>query len=180
MHEFLWALAIGAALRAADTRVSRPMRFAHTACVSILVLHRINFGHNKALLDASKPLMEYAWFVHEIRNRLKQQMEIKTAVDTAIEDMPDTFALRSFLTLYKLEIGTMLLTEFDAVEHDEIVFNEGKQEGLSEGKAEALINMMQKLRLTFEQAAEILNISSEQYPDYKKVILSMNCNMHAV
>lgn len=144
----------------------------------------INFGHNKALLDASKPLMEYAWFVHEIRNRLKQQMEIKTAVDTAIEDMPDTFALRSFLTLHKLEIGTMLLTEFDAVEHDEIVFNEGKQEGLSEGKAEgkaeALINMMQKLKLTFEQAAEILNISSEQYPDYKKIILNMNCNMHFV
>lgn len=30
--------------------------------------------------------------------------------------------------------------------------------------------MMQKLKLTFEQAAESLNISSEQYSVYKKII----------
>lgn len=99
----------------------------------------INYGHNTSLLEASKPLMGYAWFVYEIRERLKQHMDIKAAVDSAIEDMPDTFKLRPFLITHKLEIGTMLLTEFDAVEHDEIVFNEGKREGITDGKADALI-----------------------------------------
>lgn len=135
----------------------------------------INYGHNQALLEASKPLMEYAWFVHEIRNRLKRDMDIKEAVDSAIDDIPDTFTLRSFLTLHKLEIGTMLLTEFDAVEHDEIVFNEGKAEGRAEGraegKAEALINMMRELKLTFEQAAQVLHIAPEEYALYKESII---------
>ena len=134
----------------------------------------INYGHNQALLEASKPLMEYAWFVHEIRNRLKRDMDIKEAVDSAIDDIPDTFTLRSFLTLHKLEIGTMLLTEFDAVEHDEIVFNEGKAEGRAEGraegKAEALINMMRELKLTFEQAAQVLHIAPDEYALYQKSI----------
>ena len=62
--------------------------------------------------------MEYAWFIQEIRNLLKQ-VDIKFAVDTVIDSMPNTFILKPFLVLHKLEIGTMLLTEFDAVEHKE-------------------------------------------------------------
>ena len=74
---------------------------------------------------------------------------------------------------------TMLLTEFDAVEHDEIVFYEGKAEGRAEGKAEgraegkaeALINMMRELKLTFEQAAQVLHIAPEEYALYKESII---------
>lgn len=89
---------------------------------------------------------------------------LKMAVDAAIDTMPDTFVLRPFFTQHKLEIGTMLLTEFDAVEHDEIVFNEGKAEGI----VEALRNMMREFKITFEQAAQVLKIAPGEYALYQK------------
>ena len=89
---------------------------------------------------------------------------LKMAVDAAIDTMPDTFVLRPFFTQHKLEIGTMLLTEFDAVEHDEIVFNEGKAEGI----AESLRNMMREFKITFEQAAQVLHIAPNEYASYQK------------
>lgn len=93
---------------------------------------------------------------------------LKMAVDAAIDTMPDAFVLRPFFTQHKLEIGTMLLTEFDAVEHDEIVFNEGKAEGIAEGIAEALRNMMREFKITFEQAAQVLQITPNEYALYQK------------
>ncbi|MBQ1927035.1 MAG: hypothetical protein II180_13055 [Proteobacteria bacterium] len=136
----------------------------------------INYGKNQALLEKCKPLMEYAWIVREIRERAKKA-DIKTAVDSVIDDLPDSFVLKLFLVVHKLEVGTMLLTEYDEVKHYERVYRdahrEGKDEGKAEGKAEGIMNMMQALKLSFEQAASVMKIPDEEFPLYKKMIAEL-------
>lgn len=101
------------------------------------------------------------------------------AVDSVIDDIPSSFVLQEFLTLHKMEVGTMLLTEYDEVKHYERVYRDAHEEGVAEGitkgraegKIEDIINLMIFLKLSFEQAVNILRIPAQDLPLYKKVDL---------
>lgn len=56
----------------------------------------INYGHNRDLLNACKPLNEYAWFIEKIRIKEKT-MDIDKAVDEALKEMPDNFLIKPFI-----------------------------------------------------------------------------------
>ena len=56
----------------------------------------INYGKNKSLLEACKPLMEYSWVVKDIRDKGKI-MDIKDAIDSVIDNLPDDFVIKPFL-----------------------------------------------------------------------------------
>ena len=56
----------------------------------------INHGHNQSLMDKCSPLAEYAWFIDRIRKN-RADMVIEDAVDKAIDDMPDSFLIRTYL-----------------------------------------------------------------------------------
>ena len=60
----------------------------------------------------------------------------------------------------------MLLTEYNEVERDEFIL----EKEIKKGNLNAIINMMNKLKLTAEQAMDVLNIPKEEYPYYKSVI----------
>ena len=87
----------------------------------------INYGKSKTLLDACKPLKEYAWFIAEIRKNQKN-MDIMNAVDKAINDMPGDFEIKPFLEAHRSEVQGMLLTEYDEVETMELFREEGRKE----------------------------------------------------
>lgn len=61
----------------------------------------INFGHNKALLDACKPLKEYAWFVDKVRSNQQTMETLEEAVDAALEELPDDSLIKPFLLANK-------------------------------------------------------------------------------
>ena len=140
----------------------------------------INYGHNAELMKKCRPLSEYAWLVEAVRWRAKV-MGIKNAVDAVINDLPVDFILGPFLRMHKLEVGTMLLTEYDEVKHHELIYasgvrdgrEEGREEGRKEGLLSSLIGIMQKLKLSFEQAASVLSIPAEEYPKYREAIAKM-------
>ena len=93
----------------------------------------INFGRNKALLDACKPLMEYSWLIDRIRVNKANKMDIETAVDVAINDMPDDFEIKSFLIENKSEVRAMCITEYNEAETMQMFKEEGREEGREEG-----------------------------------------------
>ena len=125
----------------------------------------INYGKNKALLDVCKPLMEYSWIVKGIREKVKV-MDIKNAIDEVIGNLPNDFVLKPFLDMHKAEVGTMLLTEYNEVERDEFIL----KKGIEKGNLNAIISMMNKLKLTAEQAMDVLSIPKEEYNYYKNAI----------
>ena len=57
----------------------------------------INYGKNRQLMDACEPLKEYAWLVDAVRKRQSEKMDLDAAVDAAINEMPDIFAIKPFL-----------------------------------------------------------------------------------
>lgn len=73
----------------------------------------INYGHNRELMEACRPLSEYSWFIQEIRNNVKKHMVLESAVDEAIDRMPEDFVIRSYLTGNRSEVKRMCITEFD-------------------------------------------------------------------
>ena len=114
----------------------------------------VNYGHNKSLMDACKPLFEYSWFINEIRNNQKHHT-LKNAVDMAIQEMPDQFGIKRFVSRHKAEVEGMLDTEYNEAEVKELFKEEGRAEGRAEGEAErkrmadeiiALKNEVERLR----------------------------------
>ena len=73
----------------------------------------INYGKNKALMEACEPLNEYAWLVNAIRRHKKTMKDLEAAIDAAIDEMPDDFSIKKFLMMNKAEVKGMFLTEYD-------------------------------------------------------------------
>jgi hypothetical protein len=87
-----------------------------------------NMSTGEELLNACKPLMNYSWFVEKVRT-LSKEMGIKEAVDIAIDEMPESFAIKRFLRKNKSEAELLCITSFS--ERDEkCIHDEGFEEGV--------------------------------------------------
>ena len=84
----------------------------------------VNYGRNRKLLEACKPLSEYAWIVQEVRKN-KTREDLDSAIDRAIADMPDDFFIKPFLMAHRAEVKGMLLTEYNEAETMELFKEEG-------------------------------------------------------
>ena len=146
----------------------------------------INYGKNKELMGACRPLSEYAWFIAEIR-RNNQGMHIEAAVDSALEAMPEEFGLKKFLVANKAEVKQMCITEYHEAETMEQFREEGREEGRKEGHEEGreegeilrLIKMVYKKMLkgrTNEEIAEEVEESIELIGRIKEAVLEYKKN----
>ena len=110
--------------------------FAGEADIEVRVtMVNINFGHNKALLDACRPLKEYAWFVDQVRIHCRKAETLEEAVDAALEDLPADALMKPFLIANKAEVKRMCITEYDEARTFAEQRAEGWEEGIAEGEA---------------------------------------------
>ncbi len=96
----------------------------------------VNYGRNKELMNACKPLAEYSWFINEIRKNQSNGHNLEAAVDAALEEMPVDYVIRRFLMIHKQEVQGMLDTEYNEAEVMELFKEDGRKEGKKEGKEE--------------------------------------------
>ena len=127
----------------------------------------INFGHNKALLDACKPLKEYAWFVDKVRSYQQEMETLEEAVDAALEELPDDSLIKPFLVANKAEVKRMCITEYDEARTFAEQREEGKAEGREEGREESvlatLIGLVKDGILTVVDAAKRANMTVDDF-----------------
>lgn len=99
----------------------------------------INYGNNADVLNKCSILQEYSWVIDKIRIYNKD-MEMLEAVNSVLDEMPDSYRLKPFLVAHKAEVTDMCITEYDEKETlkaiGEEYFAEGKAEGKAEGRAE--------------------------------------------
>ena len=125
----------------------------------------VNYGRNRKLLEACKPLSEYAWIVQEVRKN-KTREDLDSAIDRAIADMPDDFFIKPFLMAHRAEVKGMLLTEYNEAETMELFKEEGREEGRKEGRMEgqlekakqAALNHLRIGKLTLAEIAESVGL----------------------
>lgn len=91
----------------------------------------MNYGRNKELLDACKPLEEYAWLIQRIR-QYGEKMEIEEAVDQAINELPEDFEIRTFLVGHRAEVKSMCITEYNEAETMQMFKEQARQEQANE------------------------------------------------
>ena len=98
----------------------------------VVTMINVNYGHNKELMEACKPLEEYAFFIDRVRMYQKDSDNLEEAIDKAVEDLPDNSMIKQFLMINKAEVKRMCITEYDK----ERTLNETREEGREEGRAE--------------------------------------------
>ena len=143
----------------------------------------INYGHNKELLDACKPLKEYAWISERIRAARKTYAQdinsLEKAIDTALKEMPDDFVIKPFLLANQAEVKAMFLTEYNQEKTMQLLAEEYKEEGRVEGRAEGhaegrvegrvegiletLARFVDNGVITLEQAAQDLRLTVPEF-----------------
>ena len=95
-------------------------------------MRNINYGKNQQMMEACKPLAEYAWLVETIRQKQIELTVLDAAVDAALDEMPDDFEIKGFLLGNRAEVKSMFLTEYN----EEKVLEQERKEGIKEGKIE--------------------------------------------
>ena len=96
----------------------------------------INYGKNRALLEACQPLNEYAWLVDRARQHQRVMKDFEAAVDAAIDDMPEDFVIRTFLLANRAGVKAMFLTEYDKEREFELLRREERREAKKELEVE--------------------------------------------
>lgn len=123
----------------------------------------INAGHNQELMEICKPLRDYSEYVRRLRNYAKT-MDIEQAVRKTIEECIREDILRDFLEKEKVEAMAMSIFEYNQEEHmrmeREEFFEDGRQYGIAEGKADTLLEILRELGIIPEDVQK--RISEER------------------
>lgn len=119
-----------------------------------VTMYNINYGHNKELLDACKPLNEYSWLVEEIRKNKRNKNEIGTAVDMALDSMPVDFAIRQFLLDNRAEVKDVFLTEYN----EQKVMAGFVEEGEEKKAIDIAKNLIEMGKLTLEDIVSVTGL----------------------
>ncbi|MDE5557577.1 MAG: hypothetical protein K2J32_07800 [Ruminococcus sp.] len=117
----------------------------------------INYGHNKDLLNACKPLNEYSWFIDKVRNSKASVFE--EAIDIALTEMPDDFIIKSFLIANRAEVKRMCITEYD----ESRTLAEQREEGRIEGILNTLVSLVKDNIITLSDAAQRANMTVTEF-----------------
>ncbi|MBQ4514309.1 MAG: hypothetical protein II969_15045 [Anaerolineaceae bacterium] len=126
----------------------------------------INYGRNMDLLNACEPLRDYSWLVDRIRYYKELTGDIETAVDMALREMSEESVIKSFLMSHKAEVKNMCITEYDEAKTMNMFKQEGRDEGREEEKFFSIQKLMKNLKITAEQAMDVLEISAEDRKRY--------------
>lgn len=160
-------------LRLSDAFINKTdnSEFEWTATV-----YNLNRGKNEELLGRCRPLYEYMELINRIRDNQKRGMDVKNAVDAAVDSCIADGIMKDFLTKHKAEVMSVCLTEFDEKVYTEGIREEGREEGRVEGREEgreeglkALVSSLKDFLPDFESVyraviknAEYANVSREQ------------------
>ena len=121
----------------------------------------VNYGKNRALMETCQPLREYAWLVDRVREHQRVMQNLEAAVDASIDEMPDSFVIRTLIEAHRAGVKKMFLTEYD----EEKMKEQERKEAFADGVAEANERMAVDMLRDGEPLAKILRYSrlSEEY-----------------
>ncbi len=109
----------------------------------------INQGYNDHILEKCESLEGYMIFVNKVRDKLAAGFGVEEAVTEAVDECIREDVLAEFFQEHKSEVVAMGIFEYDAELHDQVLREEswelGKAEGRAEGKATAVIELIEEL-----------------------------------
>lgn len=141
----------------------------------------INRGHNRELMEKCRRLWEYTEFIAQVRANLKEGLNIRAAVNAAMDDCQRRGILADLLSRCRTEVLNMLLTEYDEKKTMDYLHREAReigremaQEIAQEIAQEMAQDMAQKMaqNMAQELSEELGHKYAEQYAE---LINRLNC-----
>ena len=118
------------------------------------VVLNINLGYNSDIMEKCEKLREYANFVACVRQYLSNGMDIRQAIDHAVDKCIQDGILEEILRNNREEVCAMLLTEYDEQAHieseREIALREGEMIGRAEGRKEGEARFAKLMQLLID------------------------------
>ena len=124
----------------------------------------INEGRNEAIAARCKKLAEYSAFIAKVRSFIKELGNLKEAIKKAIYYCQKHDILREFLELHATEVLNMLYTEWNLDDAIAVAREEGKEDGLEEGRFNEKLAIARNLLAegaTFEFVQKITGLDME-------------------
>lgn len=122
----------------------------------------INLLANHEILNKCKPLYEYSWFIQRIKEYLASGKDRDTAIIRAVEDCECEGIMADFVREYGSEAINMLFTQFNMDDALEVSYEEGFEDGRTEGENRKLIQLVCKLLQKGKDAAAIAEELEEE------------------
>ena len=133
----------------------------------------INPGHNEKLLGACKTFREYTEYTGRVREYTRT-MDLETAVKRTITECIREGILADFLKKNRAEAKNVSIYEYDMEKHMRMEREDAREEGIQEGiqkgiqtgisekQTEIIQKMLSLKRYSYEEIAEIVNLSVEE------------------
>lgn len=102
-----------------------------------VTVYNINPGNNKELMEACRPLKEYAQYVEMVR-KYGEKLHFREAVEKAVDECIKSGILRVFLIKNRAEAIEMCIFEFDEEKYLEMEREYAYRDGLEEGEQRLL------------------------------------------
>ena len=132
----------------------------------------VNYGRNREILKACKPLEEYAWCINKIREKNREFNDINLAVDWVLKNLPADYVIRPFLLKHQSEVKGMIDTEYDEQEAMEGFKKEGYDAGMREGIEQEKVNTEHE-KARADEAEQLAKSLKEEVELLKKKITEL-------
>lgn len=129
----------------------------------------INLPANHDILGKCKPLYEYAWFIQRIKEYLATGNDRDAAIILAVEDCKREDIMVDFVREYGSEAVNMLFTQFNMDDALEVSYEEGFEDGRTEGENHKLIQLVCRLLQRGKEASVIAEELEEEQDVVKKI-----------
>ena len=107
-------------------------------------------------------MYDYISYVDRVKSNQKNSMNIKDAVDEAVNWAIKEELLDGFFKEHKAEVEAMILTEFDKDLYDKNRRKEGYDEGAQAKAVEAAKNLLKMKLRTLEQIAQAAGLTVDE------------------
>ena len=112
----------------------------------------INSGHNEQLLDACRPLREYAAYTARVRRYANMEgLSLKEAVERAVTECIQEGILEEFLRKNRAEAMKVSIYEYDAEKHIRME----REDAFQDGREDMLMSQIEKKLARGESSAQI-------------------------
>ena len=131
--------------------------------------HNIAYDNAKSLLQKSRSIHDYSFFLDRIKRNMAAGMERAQAIRKAMRYCEESNIMKEFLQQHEREVVDMVNFEWNQKDFEEAILEEGMERGLERGRAEGMeqgkvdiVLEMLRDKLPLETIARISKFSMER------------------
>lgn len=142
-----------------EMRLSEAFEGNNSTLELVVVAYNINFGLPQPLLEKCRYLHDYSTLVGKVKEGLRLGLTRKEAISRAVKFCLDNGIMGNYLVENSKEVFNMLALQYDNEKAIRASYEDGRDDGISEGIEKVAINMIRS-NMTIDKIQELTNLST--------------------